>query len=86
MVQGVPDVVEDVTQIDEHVNCIIAIAHSIGGEGFTDMSEEEVHELFVDNEDLTEEDLVDMLVNRTIEIDIVDEQQDTIKTNCGGLR
>lgn len=54
--------------IMEHVNRVIAVAHSIGGEGFIDMSEDEVHELIVDNVDLTEEELVDMLEDHTIEI------------------
>lgn len=51
------------------------MAHSVGGEGFTDMVDE-VRELIVDNVDLTEEDLVDILENRTIEIEIIDEPQD----------
>lgn len=54
--------------IAEHVSRIISVAHSIGGEGFIDMSEDEIEELIVDNVDLTEEDLVDMLDNYTIEI------------------
>lgn len=62
--------------ICEQVNRIIEIARSIGGEGFVDMSEDEVQELIVDNADLTEEDLVDMLEYENQTIEIVGEPED----------
>lgn len=69
------DVVEDLAPINEHVKCIIDLAQSVGGEGFSDMSKDEIHELIADDVELSEEDLVDMLENCTVDI-VVDESHD----------
>lgn len=67
---------DEMSPIAEHVDRVVEIARIVGGEGFCDMSESEVHELMADNVDLSEEDLVEILDNRTIEFEIIDEQQD----------
>lgn len=60
-------VTENEAPITENVNRIVAIAHSLGGEGFSDILDDEVAELINDELDLCEEDLVDMVDNIAID-------------------
>lgn len=57
----------------EELNRVIALAHAIGGEGFSDMAENEIRDLINGDVELTEEDLSDMVDEGYEEEEYLDE-------------
>lgn len=64
------------------LNRVLALSHALGGEGFCDMTENEIRELISDDVELTEEDLSDM-VDECYEEEILDEEFLETTTNQG---